>query len=448
MKKRLRLLLCICLSVSFYQCTDQMPSEVLPKNDTNVSSASLKSASAKDGMTLLFEDHFDGTELDYTKWKRATAYRENKVHDVVWRPGNIRVINGMLDITIQNSGKFNSNGKAIINAGAIRSDGKFNSSHGYYEARIKIFKGSPGLSGAFWLMSSKVGNENNSGRDGAEIDIVEMPWNTGRTVHTVHWDGYGEMHKSAHHEVPPNNSRQPGTWHTFGLKWTPTEYTFYIDDVKTWTSKAGGVSQAKDAYMILSANVLAPWGLPSGQSFNVESLPNHLKVDWVKVYGFTADNLFDHSIVPDSDMENESWVLKNSKDTKAFMNFVNWTKVSGKKCMKVWVKTADAKAPSKIKTEKNINLKSNTNYRLNFYAKAKMDKAKLTCVYATEAEYVENKFVVATEKKDIILGAEWEEYSIEFRTKDVSNALDHTTLRFLFPNAGVYFLDNINITEL
>ena len=435
-----------CIGTIFIQCSDDNPIAEEEK-DTSESNGQLPSNNITDGMTLLFEDQFEGSELDYTKWKRIAAYRVNTVHDVIWRPNNVFVFGGNLIIDIVDSGKLNEKGKTIINAGAITTDGKFNSSHGYYEARIEILKGSPGLSGAFWLMSSKVGNEDNSGRDGAEIDIMEMPWNTGRIAHTIHWDGYGEMHKSDSKTVPPSNSLKAGTWHTFGLKWAPTEYTFYVDGIKTWTSKAGGVSQSKDAYMILSANVLAPWGT-DGQPFNVASLPNQMKVDWVKVYGFTGDNLFDDTKIPDADMENESWVLNAAKDAKATLTFATETKFSGEKSMEVNVETAIKNAPYKIRTEKNINLKSNTNYKLTFYAKAKVEGATISSVVVTEANYVENEFTASREKMDVMIGTEWNKYTVEFKTLDISNALDHVTIRFLFPDETTYFLDNISITEL
>ena len=41
---------------------------------------------------------------------------------------------------------------------------------------------------------NKVGDE---GRDGTEIDIVEIPWRDGKVTFNLHWDGYGKDHKSA-----------------------------------------------------------------------------------------------------------------------------------------------------------------------------------------------------------------------------------------------------------
>ena len=33
-----------------------------------------------------------------------------------------------------------------------------------------------------------------------------------------------------------------GNYHKFGMMWTPEEYIFYIDDIETWRTSAGGVS--------------------------------------------------------------------------------------------------------------------------------------------------------------------------------------------------------------
>jgi len=125
-----------------------------------------------------------------------------------------------------------------------------------------------------------VGNE---GRDGTEIDIMEKAWSAeDRINHALHWDGYGEYHKSEGKEVVIPGLSQG--FHTFGLLWQPEEYVFYVDGEETWRTSAGGVSQVP-AYIKLTDEV----GKWAGEIQNAE-LPDYFYVDYVRVYDLADKN--------------------------------------------------------------------------------------------------------------------------------------------------------------
>jgi hypothetical protein len=75
------------------------------------------------------------------------------------------------------------------------------------------------------------------GAAGAEIGVFDYLGgvaNRDRLHHTLHWDGYGEGHKSDHQEIA-----RPGLaegFHTFALLWTAERYVFYVDGAETWRS--------------------------------------------------------------------------------------------------------------------------------------------------------------------------------------------------------------------
>jgi hypothetical protein len=96
---------------------------------------------------------------------------------------------------------------------------------------IKRFRGKGQPIGA-----DQVGED---GRDGTEIDIVEMPWRDGRITMNLHWDGYGK---------------------------------------ETWRTSAGGVSQVPE--FIKLTEEIGPW---AGDIRKVE-LPDYFVVDYVRVY--------------------------------------------------------------------------------------------------------------------------------------------------------------------
>ncbi|MFH1070487.1 MAG: glycoside hydrolase family 16 protein [Candidatus Glassbacteria bacterium] len=126
---------------------------------------------------------------------------------------------------------------------------------------------------------SSVGDE---GRDGTEIDIMEKAWaREDRINHALHWDGYGEQHKSdAVQRVIPEISQG---YHTFGLDWRPEEYVFYVDGKQSWRTSAGGVSQVP-AYAKLTDEV-GDW---AGDISKAE-LPDYFYVDYVRVYDLVAE---------------------------------------------------------------------------------------------------------------------------------------------------------------
>ena len=112
---------------------------------------------------------------------------------------------------------------------------------------------------------------------GTEIDIFEYLRKDGDCVHhNLHWDGYSKEHHKHAGKTVTVEGLSAG-WHTVGLLWTETEYVFYIDGQETWRSSEG-VSQ-RDEYIILSLEV----GQWAGAIANA-TLPDHLHVDYVRVY--------------------------------------------------------------------------------------------------------------------------------------------------------------------
>ena len=206
--------------------------------------APMLAAQVTDTLVLIWNDEFNGSELDNSKWGFCPEwFRQGKSY---WEANNAWVDgNGNLILKVSES-----NGQ--VYAGAIRTHNKYNQKYGYFEVRCKV----PQIKGgwaAFWMMpyGNKVGSQ---GNDGTELDIFESinGWN-GKIQHAVHWDGYGTAHQKASKSMT-NWGLYDGGLHKFGMMWTPEEYIFYIDDVETWRSSAGGVSDVEQ-YMKLTMEV-------------------------------------------------------------------------------------------------------------------------------------------------------------------------------------------------
>jgi len=200
-----------------------------------------------DGYELKWEDEFDGTKVDPTKWK----CRSGESHQATNVPEAVSVHDGFLTITTYTEG-----GKQF--AGVVSTHGLFEARYGYWEARIQ-WGDSPGTWSAFWTyvasMGKPVGDPANAGM---EVDFVEHRAvdNEGRKIEgaanfTLHWDGYGEDHKYNSHETP-NLDLDKG-FHLYGFEWTENSYRFYIDDKLRWEVKEP-ISQVPQ-FFVLSTEV-------------------------------------------------------------------------------------------------------------------------------------------------------------------------------------------------
>ncbi|MBM3499835.1 MAG: glycoside hydrolase family 16 protein [Armatimonadetes bacterium] len=215
---------------------------------------------------LAFNDEFDGTALDDSKWQIP---EEHVRRDGWWSPKAIR-LDGQGNLVISAL----KDGDRYLD-GCVRTRGKFEHAFGYYVARVKLQQ-QPGHWSAFWLYNDCVGKLGDEGRDGTEIDIYEKPWLDDRVQHALHWDGYGPEHQSE-----GQVAQVPGVmdgYHTFSLWWKPDEYVFYVDGNETWRTNAGGVCQVP-LYLKLSDEI-GPW---AGDIADAQ-LPDAFLVDYVRVY--------------------------------------------------------------------------------------------------------------------------------------------------------------------
>lgn len=215
---------------------------------------------------LAWQDEFDGTKLDETKWNRLGDSRRR---DGFW---------------IQNDAYLDGQGHLLLRTrkdgdrytcGAVDTRGKFEHAFGYYVARCQMPK-EPGHWSAFWMMCDGVSKVGDGGRDGTEVDIVEMPWRDGRLTMNLHWDGYGKDHQHAGTTI--TNAAAIAGFHDYGLLWEPERYVFYVDGREVWRTAAGGVSQVPE-YLLLT-NEIGKW---AGKIQDAK-LPDYFKVDYVRVY--------------------------------------------------------------------------------------------------------------------------------------------------------------------
>jgi beta-glucanase (GH16 family) len=239
-------------------------------------------------------DEFDGTSLDLTRWShRATGPR----HDGILTPDAVSVGNGLLTIKTYTEGGSHYSG--MISSHRHGSNG-FEQTYGYFEARMK-FDSSPGQWSAFWLQSPTIGGPlGDPATAGVEMDIAEHRARcvaapspgvcaagsdiSDRIQQALIWDGYGADSKAAVNLSRPLVGLGTSGWHTWGLRWTPTELTFYYDDVAIW-SATGPISRRSE-YIILSSEVgeFFAGALPAAGYGSRAASTTSMQVDYVRAW--------------------------------------------------------------------------------------------------------------------------------------------------------------------
>ena len=235
-----------------------------------------------DGYTLVFEDEFEGSELNTDIWEyRANGARRggfNAPSQVSVRDGNLVITAEYLEDGAYGEGWY---------AGMIRLKERY--CKGYFEMRCIANKGKYFWS-AYWLQAdgSYTASEAKGGIGGAEIDIFESANNVsplikGAVTHAIHCagvdgveEGFQSMSLGAFYG---NNIFEE--YNTYGLEWNDDEYIFYINGVETRRSSFGnGVSEIPEE-VIVSLEIPTPEEL---DTLDKDTYLSEFIVDYVRIY--------------------------------------------------------------------------------------------------------------------------------------------------------------------
>jgi len=234
---------------------------------------------------LKWADEFDGTQLDLQKWK---IWLPGKRRDAINTPDAVTVADGRLTITTYTEG-----GKHYT--AMISTQGIFEPSFGYYEARIQ-WQDAPATWSAFWTVSDlmllpdmgeHIGHVAASGN---EVDFVEHrevdhegKKMAGKANFSLHWDGYA-AHRNGSGFRTPDLGLDEG-FHVYGCEWSETGYRFYIDGKMLWETSEP-VSK-RPQFMILSTEVdndSWAWRIPKEGYGGRTSSKVKFVVDYVRYY--------------------------------------------------------------------------------------------------------------------------------------------------------------------
>ncbi|TFE01501.1 Ig-like domain-containing protein [Jeotgalibacillus salarius] len=262
--------------------------------------------SAIEGWELVFNDEFDGSELDESKWNYDTGYYlnddpgtwgwgNNELQHYTDSEDNIFVEDGKLNITaLDDPASFEQDPDRVApySSGKITTQDKFKFTYGRVDFSAKL----PAVSGAWpalWMMPNDevYGSWASSG----EIDVMEargrVPGTTSGAIHFGgEWPSNTYLSGEQHFE---EGGRIDTDFHTYSVVWEEDSINWYVDGQffyrvtkEQWFSAAvqdnPNAPFDQDFYLIMNL-AMGGW-FDGGVEPDVDDFPVSMEVDYVRVY--------------------------------------------------------------------------------------------------------------------------------------------------------------------
>ena len=238
--------------------------------------------------TLVWADEFDGTVLKLAKWKFETGASGWGNHE--WQnytnQGNVVVSDGTLKI----SAKLVGEGQKVGDYTSARLNSVKKFTYGRMEVRAKMpeLKGK-GVWPAIWMLGEDLSTV--SWPKCGEIDIVEYVSYQPDNVHfNLHSEANNHIADTNISSGPVKLETAEEEFHKYGIVWTPTKLSCYLDDPKNVTvsfDRPKDFNQDnwpfdKPFYFLLNVAVGGDWGGKEGVEDSI--FPSTMEVDYVRVY--------------------------------------------------------------------------------------------------------------------------------------------------------------------
>ena len=352
-----------------------------------------------------YSDEFNGSSLDITKWQKSFPNWQGRV-PAKFEPSAVSVAGGYLQIK---SGKYTTPQGAYTMYGGAVTSLKETAHYGYYECKLKTSK--IAMSTTFWLSNSKqpyLPTACTTDTYSQELDVVEAVGDIRNTFPSFKT----KMKSNSHHRYVPCGASSEifysnGTdsaplssevwedYHTYGTQWhNAKSATFYSDGRQGQTVLFNTTIDTnpfdRPMFMAMVTETydwLTPY--PSDSELNNNAI-NTAYYDWIRSY----------RLIPISDPEpiNNLYALDNGNFENGNLN--NWTGYGTGTRSVTNINPYEGNYAAYIKGiaahERIINLKPNTTYILNAYAKVLAGKIILGAKENTGAQTFLNSVTISS----------------------------------------------------
>ncbi len=257
---------------------------------------------------LVWNDEFNGTQLDTSKWSYRTNFWGQRARWFAAPEDNaVEVKKGKLHLklVVDEKGQYKSpqlqTGELIWDGVvdpnrkgfwpfAKRETPKFMHRYGYYECRCRLQR-KPGWWSAFWMQTPSQGASLDPEMSGIEHDIMES-FEVGKVLPLCfHYNGYGADYRGFKIPRKTKDGTDVSTvsvdeFHTYGLLWEPDGYTAYQDGVQVGPKTSVAVSQCEQFVLLTTEtkwyrnNKMTGTGVPELK----DAVGDDFVVDYVRVF--------------------------------------------------------------------------------------------------------------------------------------------------------------------
>lgn len=239
-----------------------------------------------------FDDEFNGTALDRTKWVPQTSGFTTGTAQVhacyVDNPANISVGGGSLNLTLRKLAQpvtcasNPSMSPSPYTSGSVSTYHLFSQQYGRFEARLKVAATrSPGLQETFWLWPDDRVASTAYWPAAGEIDVVETyslyPDNGIPFLHYTAYDNWGP--------VPGLNTAwncyaARGVFNTWTLEWTPTQLKIMVNGKTCLVNNSGDVAFKKPYIAAFTQAIGDVGNVYDGRA----PMPATMNIDYLRVW--------------------------------------------------------------------------------------------------------------------------------------------------------------------
>ncbi len=233
---------------------------------------------------LIWEENFDGTELNTQYWTYATGshgWGNNELQNYT-KDENASIADGKLAIEIKKVDDKKQPGS--YTSTRINTKGKKEFKYGRVEVRAKLPEGK-GIWAAIWMLGANYPTV--GWPECGEMDIMEYVGYAPDTIHaTVHTPtGFAGNGNGSNKQVKSCEEE----FHVYGLDWTPEKLVFYIDKPENIIHTYAPENKTNKnwpfnnpAFIILNVAVGGDWGGLKGVDNSI--FPQTMEIDYVKVF--------------------------------------------------------------------------------------------------------------------------------------------------------------------
>lgn len=277
-------LLMALFSLTSLSCSKEEPGENIPP----VTEPPVNEPKDWKDAVLVWNDEFDGNNLDLTKWKYETGSHGwgNNEWQNYTEGQNVEVSNGTLKIIAKKVGTGQKAGD--YTSSRLNSRQAFTFGRMEIRAKIPSYKG-PGLWPAIWMLGQNISTV--GWPKCGEIDIMEYVSYQPDTVYqTIHSEANNHTKGTQIGSGPKRLPTIEEEFHNYGVLWDSKSLVFYVDSLDNVllnfpqpipvTTDNWPFSQ--NFYFLLNVAVGGNWGGAKGVDDSI--FPAQMEVDYVRVY--------------------------------------------------------------------------------------------------------------------------------------------------------------------